>query len=219
MAIFNGQNISRNNILVNMEFDVANRKYKMNKRAKALDNTRARIVQATMQLHDELGVAATSHADIAARAEVGAATVYRHFPTIGSLVMACGAHVWETIQPPLAEDAPTMFAGLSTLQKRLERLVRELHAFYARSALRLTAAARDRNQIPELDAFLSRVETGIEALVREALRPDKLPETTVQRVLALTDVSVWFSMQRRKIPPAELESIIVLILNCAIGEV
>lgn len=198
---------------------MSNRKYTLQKRARAQDETRARIVQATVRLHDEQGVAATSHADIAARAGVGAATVYRHFPTIASLVIACGAHVWEAIQPPLALDAPDMFAGLNTRQKRLERLVRELHTFYARSALRLTAAARDRNQVPELDAFLNRVETGVEALVREALRPDNLPETSVQRVLALTDLSVWISMQRRKIPAAELENFTALILNCAADEV
>ncbi len=64
----------------------------MKDRARARDETRERIVRATMQLHDEKGVAATSFLDVAKRAGTGAATVYRHFPDIGALVSACGAH-------------------------------------------------------------------------------------------------------------------------------
>ena len=59
------------------------RKYQMKKRAEARDETRERIVRATMALHDEQGVATTSFADIAERAGVGPATVLRHFPTLG----------------------------------------------------------------------------------------------------------------------------------------
>jgi AcrR family transcriptional regulator len=54
---------------------------RLQKRAEALDETRNRIIWATMQLHGEKGVATTSQADVAARAGVSPATVYRHFPT------------------------------------------------------------------------------------------------------------------------------------------
>ena len=91
---------------------MAGRKYQLRKRAEGLDATRERIVEATAALHYEQGVAATSYIQIAERAGVGPATVYRHFPTLGSLVSACGAHVWEVIQPPLPENAPAVFAGL-----------------------------------------------------------------------------------------------------------
>ena len=67
---------------------MADRKYLMRKRAEGQDATRERIVEATAALHSEQGVAATSYLQIAERAGVGAATVYRHFPTLGSLVMA-----------------------------------------------------------------------------------------------------------------------------------
>ena len=69
------------------------RAYRLKKRAETRDETRERILQATMLLHDEKGVATTSFTDVAARAGVGAATVYRNFPTLESLVQACGAHV------------------------------------------------------------------------------------------------------------------------------
>src|SRR5688500_14267124 len=101
---------------------MAGREYRMRKRAEGLDATRERIVEATAALHYEQGVAATSYVQIAERAGVGPATVYRHFPTLGSLVEACGATVWEAVQPPLPENAAAVFAGLSS-QQRLERLV------------------------------------------------------------------------------------------------
>ena len=148
---------------------MAGREYRMRKRAEGLDATRERIVEATAALHYEQGVAATSYVQIAERAGVGPATVYRHFPTLGSLVEACGATVWDEIQPPLPENAPAVFAGLGTRQQRLERLVAELDAFYDRGAVWLGIAARDRDRVPELDAFLRQVEAGVEALVREAI--------------------------------------------------
>ena len=127
---------------------MAGREYRMRKRAEGLDATRERIVEATAALHYEQGVAATSYVQIAERAGVGPATVYRHFPTLGSLVEACGAHVHEAMQPPLPENAPAVFAGLDTRQQRLERLVAELDAFYDRGAVWLGIAARDRDRVP-----------------------------------------------------------------------
>ena len=91
---------------------MAGRKYRLRKRAEGLDATRERIVEATAALHYEQGVAATSYVQIAERAGVGPATVYRHFPTLGSLVSACGANVQDAMQPPLPENAPAVFAGL-----------------------------------------------------------------------------------------------------------
>ena len=114
---------------------MAGRGYRMRKRAEGFDATRERIVEATAALHYEQGVGDTSYVQIAERAGVGPATVYRHFPTLGSLVQACGVAVWEEIRPPQPEDAPALFAGLESRQERLERLVAELDAFHDRAAV------------------------------------------------------------------------------------
>jgi AcrR family transcriptional regulator len=206
--------ISRKLSLVNRGVEMAAREYRLRKRAEGLDATRERIVEATAALHREQGVAATSYAQIAERAGVGAATVYRHFPTLGSLVEACGATVWEAIRPPLPADAPAVFAGLGSRQLRLERLVAELDAFYERAADRLGVAARDRDRVPELDAFLRQVEAGVEALVREALGAGS-GEAAVRLVAALTDVSVWRSLKRLDVPPPEHRRTMVRLLACA----
>jgi AcrR family transcriptional regulator len=186
----------------------------MRKRAEGLDATRERIVEATAALHYEQGVEATSYVQIAERAGIGAATVYRHFPTLGSLVEACGATVWDEIQPPTPENAPEVFAGLDTRQERLERLVAELDAFYDRGAVWLGHAARDRDPVPQLDAFLRHVDAGVGALVREAVGPGS-QEATIRLVTALADVSVWQRLKRLDAPPAEFRRTMVRLLTCA----
>jgi AcrR family transcriptional regulator len=193
---------------------MAERKYRMRKRAEGSDATRERIVEATAALHYEQGVAATSYIQIAERAGVGPATVYRHFPTPGLLVSACGANIWKEIQPPLPENAPAVFAGIAEGRLRLERLVAELDAFYERGAVRLGIAARDRERVPELDAFLRQVEAGIEALVREAAGAGA-SQAVIRLVTALADVSVWQSLKRLDAPPAEFRRTMAGLLDCA----
>jgi AcrR family transcriptional regulator len=193
---------------------MAGRKYQLRKRAEGQDATRERIVEATAALHYEQGVAATSYIQIAERAGVGAATVYRHFPTLGSLVSACGALVEEVMQPPLPENAQAIFAGLGTRQQRLERLVAELDAFYGRGAVWLGIAARDRDRVPELDGFLRQVDTGVEALVREAVGAGS-SEAEIRFMTALADVSVWQSLKRLDAPPAEFRRTMAGLLDCA----
>jgi AcrR family transcriptional regulator len=175
-------NISRKLNIVNMTDRANRRSYRMNDRAKAQAETRERIVIATMQLHDEQGVAATSFVDVAKRAGIGAATVYRHFPTLGSLVTACGAHVWQEMDPPVPDRASEPFEGITGTQARLQRLVEEVDRFYRRGALRLTKAHADRHRIPELDGFLRAVEAGVAALVREAVKDQGLPDSVLQTI-------------------------------------
>ncbi len=101
------------------------------------------------------------------------------------LIQSCGAHVWQEMRPPVPDDAAVVFEGSATDAERIERLVAEVDAFYARGALRLGLAGRDRDLVPELDGFLRAVEAGVEALVREALRHAGKPEPAVQAVIGL----------------------------------
>lgn len=194
---------------------MAGREYRMRKRAEGRDATRERIIEATATLHYEQGVEATSYVQIAELAGVGPATVYRHFPTLGSLIEACGATVWEEIQPPTAESAAAVFAGVGTRQERLERLVAELDAFYDRSCIWLAHAARDRDRVPELDTFLLHVEAGVRALVGEAVGLGS-DGPAVRLAAALADVSVWRSLKRLDTPPEEFRSTMVRLLACAL---
>jgi AcrR family transcriptional regulator len=195
------------------------RNYRMNERAKAQDETRERIVRATMALHDEQGVAATSFTDVAHRAGIGPATVYRHFPTVGALIAACGVHVWAEMRPPVPELAPAIFEGVAARPARLLRLVDELDAFYRRGALRLRKAAGDRDAIPELDELLKAVDAGVDALVREAVKGEELPELTIALLISLTEFPVWQSLQRLPLEMPARNALHARLLECAVGAV
>jgi len=195
------------------------RKYRMTHRAAAHEERRKRIVRATMALHDERGVATTTFAEVAQRAGVGPATVLRHFPTLGALVMACGAHVAAEIRPPSPAYAPRVFEGLTTTRARLERLVGELDAFYTRGSLRLTKAANDRDRVPELDQFLIAVDAGIEALVREVIADEVPSQSLIGVLMALCSVSFWQAMMRAELADADRRATLVDILASAIDAV
>ncbi len=193
------------------------RVYRKAKRAEAQEETRDRIVRATMGLHLEQGIATTSYADVAERAGVGAATVYRHFPTVGSLVEACGAHVWQTVEPPRPEDAAAVFAGLTSRRARLERLVGELDAFYERGAVPLWRAEQDRDRIPELDVSLREIDDGVAALVSAALGDDAAART-LAIVSALSDFAAWRALARAGLEREARIRLQVAILEAAIRE-
>lgn len=192
------------------------RSYRMGKRAEDCDRTRERIIQATMRVHDEKGVAPATFSEIAKRAGVGVATVTRHFPTLGDLVRACGGHVWAEMRPPVPEAAPAVFAGAQSTRERLERLVRELDAFYERGALRLALASRDRELVPELDQFLGAVEAGVAAMVHEALRGADPSEQAVAAVNALMSFPVWAAFNRLGLAAAERTRLRTNLVECAL---
>ena len=195
------------------------RQYRMKKRAAAHGETRDRIVKATMALHDEQGVSTTTFADIAERAGVGPATVLRHFPTIGSLVIACGQHVAEEMRPLTTADSERVFAGQTTTAARLERLVSEIDAFYERGSFRLIAAGNDRDRVPELDQFLKMIDAGLEALIREAIVDEALGGSLLSVLMALCSVPVWQRLNQANLSAPERQAILVDLLNCAIASV
>jgi AcrR family transcriptional regulator len=192
------------------------RDYRMQKRADARDQTRERILKATMELHDEKGVAPTTFADIAKRAAVGQATVSRHFPTLQDLVMACGAHVWAEMRPPVPDTAAAVFAGLDSTPKRLAKLIQELDEFYRRGEPRMRLILRDHELVPELQGFLGAVEAGVGALVREALAKSGAPEAAIKIAIMLSSFSVWLEFNELGLPKSKLAPLKLRILECAI---
>ena len=170
------------------------RKYRMDKRKEAVEETRRRIVDATFALHGEQGVLATSWEDIARKADVALATVYRHFPSLEELVPACGERVLALIKPPTLETAQEIFCGIPAQAGRIKRLVHELFEFYDRGRIFLDVALKEAHQVPALAAWVARWEASREEIVKEALRPGGANELTARMIIALTDFRVWQSL-------------------------
>jgi len=164
----------------------------MANRAGSVEETRRRIVVATMQLHGEKGVLDTTIADIASRADVAIGTVHRHFPNIEDLVAACGRAVWDFARPPTSE----LLAGHDSSQDRV-RLVFEAYCEVYDRLLALgmdhSAVRYEATKMRALADWFEAWEPQHEALVREALSPISKDAQAVSVVLVL---SAWDSWRR-----------------------
>src|ERR671919_2780048 len=71
------------------------RKYEMKRRAERMQETRRRIAEAAMELHQTVGPARTTVSAIAEKAGVQRHTYYAHFPELRDLYTACMGHYAE----------------------------------------------------------------------------------------------------------------------------
>ncbi len=183
------------------------RHYTLSKRAQQLEETRRRIVEATMAVHGEKGILATTLRDIAFRADVAPSTVLAHFPTLESLVTACGRRTGETWPLPTSE----IFARSGSLSQRVEQLVEALFAYYEPMPLELIE--RDREKLPIMDEFLTERERAIHELIVEALRPIGSPASAVATVQALTQFAVWKFLRSTGRSTSRAAATVTAVLN------
>ena len=142
------------------------RTYRMQRRAELEEQTRRRITESTVELHQEVGPARTSISAIAERAGVRRSTVYRHFPDEETLFAACSSH-WGAENPP---PDPALWAAIEDPEERTESALRELYAFYERTEAMYTSLVRDEPLVPivhrllgQFYGYLRAVEDGLVA--------------------------------------------------------
>jgi len=121
------------------------RSYRLNKRAESREATRARIVAATMALHEELGPKNTTISAVAERAGVQRLTVYRHFPDETALFRACTSQ-WLDDNPPPDPGQWQSVAGAG----RVRAALAALYAYYRRTERMWTTAHRDEADVRAL---------------------------------------------------------------------
>ncbi|GLQ55041.1 TetR/AcrR family transcriptional regulator [Devosia nitrariae] len=122
------------------------RQYRMRERAKSQEETRQRIVEATMHLHEEIGARATTISAIAERAGVQRLTVYRHFSDETAVFRACTSH-WLHLNPP---PDPAEWAGIADPVARLRTAFERFYAYYARTRRMWLVSHRDVADVPAL---------------------------------------------------------------------
>lgn len=164
------------------------RKYELGRRAETTQATRRRIVDATVALHAENGIAATTYRDVAERAEVGIGTVYNHFPSIDDLIGACGGQMREVTRPPSLD----IFRGHRSRQARLEVLVAEVFAWYERYPSWRRGLC-DADKLEVLAVSVQQREAHLRALVDAALGP-RAHAATSDTVRAVLDFEVYRSL-------------------------
>jgi AcrR family transcriptional regulator len=192
------------------------RKYKMTKRAEAVEATRDRIVEATVAAHRDLGIQATSWDEIAQRAGVGVGTVYRHFRSLGELLPACGESVARTLALPDSEQLSRVFDGARSTPQRIERLVGEVFDLYERGAPFVENIRRERKELPDLERWHREIEEVLDALTREALQPAEPDERGIAVVRALIDLSTWSAFKERGLTPEQTVQTIAELIQCSL---
>ncbi|MGC9371208.1 MAG: TetR/AcrR family transcriptional regulator [Paracoccaceae bacterium] len=138
------------------------RPYTMRKRARSQEETRQRIVEATMKLHEEIGPRATTISAIAEEAGVQRLTVYRHFPDETAVFQACTSH-WLELNPP---PDPGDWAGVADPQARLRQALGAFYDYYSRTRRMWTVSFRDVDEVPALQAPMAEVAAFLETVAR-----------------------------------------------------
>jgi len=185
------------------------RRYQMATRERAVQETRQRIIDAAISLHAQRGVIATNWEEIAERAGVSTATVYRHFPSLGELVPACARTAFEAgASLPTPAQAAAAFAGLTRPASRIERLIRESCRCYELGAGWLAAARRDAKSVPALDRAVRLQDRVLGVLIQAALGDAFVDAQTMSVIKALIDFPFWKALTDAGVPTEKVPQVI-----------
>jgi len=157
---------------------MAKRTYTPRKRAEQQDETRRRIVDAAMALHEELGPSKATISSIAARAGVQRLTVYRHFSDDIALFHACTSQ-WLDLHPP---PDPAAWIGIAAPLERARTALAALYTYYRGTERMWEVSYRDLDHTPALREPMAGVETYL-ATVRDGLALAWTPEPAAHRKL------------------------------------
>lgn len=166
------------------------RKYELKRRAESQAETRRRIVEAAVQLHQEKGPGLTSISDIARLAGVQRNTFYRHFPDEHALLLACSGHFGQLNPPP----DPTEWQGETDPAGRLRRGLGDLYGYYERVEEMLTKVVRDAEFHDGVREIQTMRSGHLRALAHDVLA-EGLPRDDVTR--AMLDLALDFRTWKR----------------------
>jgi AcrR family transcriptional regulator len=191
------------------------RRYELKRRASRQNETRRRIVEATVHLHQTLGSANTTISAIAEKAGVERLTVYRHFPDEKALFTACTSHYLAL--NPLPD--PTEWERVSQAEQRLHTALTAIYAFHRRTEPMFTRAATDLEKIPVLREVMAPFLAYWERVHEVLCAPWKVSGRQRIRVRAFVGHAInfqtWRSLVReRKLKDAEAVDLVVKVVLC-----
>ena len=164
------------------------REYTKRKRAEAEEETRLRITEAIMGLHEEVGPAQTTVSGIAEKAGVQRATVYRHFPDVEAQVAACSAH-WLSIHPP---PDPTAWLEIADPDERLRSALKDLYRWYGETESTVVKLYRDAPLVPPIQKRMEQRDAGMGLMAGLLLDGRGLRGARKQRTLAAIGHAIAF---------------------------
>ena len=171
-----------------------NRRYRMTKRAETEEETRKRITQSTVDLHEALGPSRTSVSAIADHAGVRRSTVYRHFPDELALFTACTTH-WMAANP---SPDPSPWAAIADANERLSVALGQLYPYYRSTCRMMESIHRDEEIMPLVKQMMGGYREYLEAVRRilmDGFRPEPSRRRPVEAAIGhALSFPVWRSL-------------------------
>jgi AcrR family transcriptional regulator len=195
------------------------RPYRMKRRAELEEETRRRITESTVALHEELGPARTTVSAVAERAGVRRSTVYRHFPDEESLFAACSSH-WRAANP--APD-PSAWAEIEDPNERAATALRELYAYYGRTGAMVESLLRDEPVVPIVQRLLQGFHGYLAAGVDTLMAGRGLRGRSARRVRGAIGhalaFATWRSLtQEQGLPPDDAVALMCALIASSDGD-
>jgi Bacterial regulatory proteins, tetR family len=174
------------------------RQYRMTRRAELEEQTRQRITESAVALHEELGPAQTSISAIAERAGVRRSTIYRHFADENALFAACSSH-WRAANPP---PDPQTWMSIQDAAARTRTALRALYAFYETTEAMYVSLLRDEPLVPAVQlrlrdfyGYLRLIQDDLTAVRRLRGRRARYADAAIGHALAFP---TWRSLAREQ---------------------
>ena len=141
---------------------MAPRTYTQDKRAESARRTRQRILEATIELYGERGVAETTLTAVAEKADVSRGTILHHFRAGDGLLGAVLDHVVENLDLPNER----IFDGITGRDARIRAFVDAVILFNERSELwwRMFEGEMQRPELQQREAYYWGVLGKLQAL-------------------------------------------------------
>lgn len=191
------------------------RTYELKRRAERQDETRRRIVEATVELHTTVGPARTTVAAIAERAGVTRPTVYAHFPDADDLFRACSSHVRETVPPPDLEP----WRAIEDPAERLRTALEALYDYYARLEPLLENVLRDAAVLPivrEVGAYRARYLEQVRDVLFPGWPVTTRSRTRLRRAIGhALDFRAWQSLRAQGSSNDDAVGLMLLLVHAA----
>lgn len=190
------------------------RRYTLGQRAVSQEETRLRIVEATVALHQEIGPRDTTISAIAEKAQVQRLTVYRHFPNDAVLFAACSSHWFEQNPPPSLSEWNDHEG-----HKRIVVALQLLYSYYRQTERMWTLAYRDEPDVPAMrkpmDEFRNYLSSLLDDLVKH-LKPKPAVKENVHLTLShAIQFSTWQSLVKQQ-DDLEIAELVCVWLNGAL---
>lgn len=184
------------------------RKYELRQRADAAAATRARIVQATMQVHGRRGITAATLREIAEEADVSPGTVLKHFPRMEDLVHACGTHTSELMPFP----GPEILDGVGDPRERLRAAVVAVFRVWDTEPRMWQMVEYERLNWAPVEQLTSAAENAHRALIDAALPPGRSKKRA--RLLAVAVASTtWKSRAELRAAGLDVEDAAAAVVD------